>query len=163
MKFFKIWFYFCAYIKLIIFKITYGKRFSVGTHVTWRSNFKVMIDDKGKVIIGNNCFFNNDCSINSIQSIKIGDGTIFGEGVKIYDHNHRFSDLEKSIKSQGFVSAGVSIGSHCWLGSNVVVLKGSTISDNCVIGAGVIVNGFIPANTIIKQNEYITEEIRTGN
>ena len=34
--------------------------------------------------------------------IEIGEGTIFGENVKIYDHNHKFADLKRSIKEQGF-------------------------------------------------------------
>lgn len=123
----------------------------------------ILLDKKATIEIGDDCFFNNDCSINALKSIKIGKGTIFGEGVKIYDHNHRFSDLQKSIKNQGFVSDEITIGNHCWIGSNVIILKGAKISDNCVIGAGVVVKEFIPSNTIVKQNLYITEKIRIEN
>ena len=35
-----------------------------------------------------------------------------------------------------------------WFGANVTVLPGVTIGDNCVIGAGSVVNRDIPANTV---------------
>lgn len=126
----------------------------------WRKDFKLMIADKGIIRIGKDCFFNNYCSINTNNLVEIGEGTLFGENVKIYDHNHRFSDPDKSIKEQGFSDGEVHIGSHCWIGSNVLILKGSVIGDNCVIGGGYIVNGEIPKNMIVKpKQDYIFEEI----
>lgn len=52
-----------------------------------------MIDKKGEVRIGDDVFFNNYCSLNAIDSISIGDGTVFGENVKVYDHNHCYKIL----------------------------------------------------------------------
>lgn len=146
----------------VFYRVIYNKRLSIGSHVTWRKRFNLIISNDAYVSIADNCFFNNDCSINAISRIEIGEGTIFGENVKIYDHNHRFRDKNCDIKSQGFSSAPVFIGKHCWLGSNVVVLKGSQIGDHCVIGAGVVVRGTIPDNTIVKQGEICIEtaEIR---
>lgn len=106
---------------------------------------------KGYIEIGDNCFFNNDCSINCNNKVIIGDGSLFGENVKIYDHNHRFKDV-KPIKEQGFSNGTVMIGNHCWVGSNVVILKNTVINDNCVIGAGCVISGEIPKDTIVKNN-----------
>ena len=83
-------------------------------------------------------FFNNYCSVCAQNEICIGDGTIFGENVKIYDHNHVYKDPSVLIKHQGYTSAPIHIGKHCWIGSNVTILKGVTIGDNCVIGAGCV-------------------------
>lgn len=163
MRLFKVWYHVCTFFKYILLKLLYRNQISFGKHITWRKRFMILLDKKATIEIGDDCFFNNDCSINALKSIKIGKGTIFGEGVKIYDHNHRFSDLQKSIKNQGFVSDEITIGNHCWIGSNVIILKGAKISDNCVIGAGVVVKEFIPSNTIVKQNLYITEKIRIEN
>lgn len=124
----------------------------IGKNVTWRNNFSVMIDKKGYLEIGDNCFFNNGCSLNANKYIHIGEGTIFGENVKIYDHNHRFADSNLSIKDQGFSNGSVYIGKHCWIGSNVVILKGSRVGDNCVIGAGCIISGDIPGGHIVQIN-----------
>jgi acetyltransferase-like isoleucine patch superfamily enzyme len=126
----------------------------------YRGSLSVMIDKDARVSIGNNCFFNNNCSINAMCEISIGDGAIFGEGVKIYDHNHRFNDFSKPLKEQGYSSAPVAIGKHCWIASNVVILKGAVIGDNCVISAGAIVRDHVPSNTILKiDHEYRFEAI----
>lgn len=160
MVIYKLMFYICAFIKSYILKIIYRSKIVIGKNVTWRHRFKVMIDRNGKLEIGDGCFFNNDCSINVMKSVIIKSGTIFGEGVKIYDHNHHFSNREKSIKEQGYSIGKVEIGKHCWIGSNVVILKGTVISDNCVIGANVVVNGFIPEGVVVKSNcTYLHEKI----
>lgn len=104
-------------------------------------------------------FFNNDCSINSNQLIKIG-GVLFGENVKIYDHNHRFNE-HKPIKAQGFSNGAVTIGERCWIGSNVTILKGSEIGNNCVIGAGCVISGKVPDNSIVRLKQTVEiEEIQ---
>lgn len=151
-----------AYIKLVIFKFLYGSRLKVGRGTTWRKSFLVTIMERGNIVIGQNCFFNNYCSINSRSSIKIGDNTIFGENVKIYDHNHRFNK-KSAIKEQGYSIGEISIGSNCWIASNVTILKGAIIEDNCVIGANVVVNGRVPEGTIMRITEksmYQFDDIR---
>lgn len=147
----KIWRHIIAVIKKIIYKIINGSRIHFGKGVTFRKGFNLVIDKNGKVEIGDGCFFNNGCSINCLNSIKIGAGSIFGEDVKVYDHNHRFADFKKSIKEQGFSIGSVSIGEHCWIGSNVVILKGAEIGDNCVIGAGCVISGKVESGNIVKQ------------
>ncbi|MBU4174073.1 MAG: maltose O-acetyltransferase [Actinobacteria bacterium] len=42
----------------------------------------------------------------------------------------------------------VTIGSDCWLGAMVVVLKGVTIGDGAVVGAGAVVTTDIPEYAI---------------
>ena len=116
-----------------------------------------MIDKKGSLIIGDNVFFNNYCSLNANNSIEIGEGTLFGENVRVYDHNHRYMNINIPIKDQGFSSSPVTIGKHCWIASNVTILKGVHIGDNCVIGAGCVIFKDVPKNTVVvnKQNlEY---------
>lgn len=90
------------------------------------------------------------------EGISIGNGTIFGENVKVYDHNHCYRDVAVPIKEQGFTSAPITIGSHCWIASNVVILKGMTIGDNCVIGAGCIVYKDVPTGTVlINRQDFV--------
>lgn len=145
----------------MLLKILYGRRFSLGKGSTWRKGISVTIGKNGRIRIGENCFFNNFCSLNSMKNIVIGDNTIFGENVKIYDHNHRFNKLDL-IKKQGYSIGEVIIGSNCWIASNVTILKGAVIGDDCVIGANVVVSGIIPNGTIMKmdnKNVYQMDDI----
>lgn len=132
-----------------------GGKIKVGKRFTFRRGFSLMIDRGGEVIIGDNVFFNNYCSLNANERIVIGDGTIFGENVRVYDHNHCYRNPDVPIKEQGFSSAPVSIGKHCWLASNVVILKGVTIGDNCVIGAGCVIHKDVPENTVVVNKQEL--------
>lgn len=157
----KIKFHIFAIIKILLYKLLYRGAFQIGKETTFRKNFSLYLERGAKIEIGRDCFFNNGCSLNVLKKIKIGDGCIFGENVKIYDHNHRFADSDKKIKEQGYSVSELNIGKHCWFGSNVVILKGANIGDNCVIGAGCIISGKIESNTLVKpKQDYIMEEIR---
>ena len=94
-----------AAIKKLCFKIMFGKRFSVGKN-TFRKNFGLYLEKGASIKIGNNCFFNRGCSINCLESVEIGDHTIFGENVKIYDQNHKFRDRTKLIREQSYSQGG---------------------------------------------------------
>lgn len=135
-------------------KVAY-KNIKIGINLNYRSRFRITISDEGKLSIGDNVFFNNDCSINIHQNVSIGDGCILGEGVKIYDHNHRFNLSGIPIREQGFQCKDVIIGRNCWIGSNVVILSGSIIGDNCVIGAGSVINTVIPDNYMVTSNREL--------
>lgn len=149
-----------AMIKKIFFKIIFGKNISFGKGSTFRKGFSIAIEEGGVIRIGENVYFNNFCSINSLSSIDIGDGCIFGENVKIYDHNHRFSEKEKKIMEQGYSKTPIKIGSDCWIGSNVTILKGVNIGDNVIIGAGSIIDKDIPSNFIVKPESKLIKEER---
>ncbi|WP_370938251.1 acyltransferase [Enterobacter hormaechei] len=109
----------------------------------------------GKIKIGKSVFFNNNVSINCQQSVSIGDNVLIGESVKIYDHDHdyRKGNIEKR---DSFICSPVNIGHNVWIGSNVLILRGVTIGDNCIISAGSIVTKSIPSNNILIQ-KHISE------
>lgn len=102
----------------------------------------------GSVKIGNNVFFNNGCSISCYDSVVIGDDCLFGEGVKIYDHNHVFNLEGVPLPDSGFTIAPVNIGDNTWVCTNAVICKGVAIGRGCVIAAGAVVRGDVPANTM---------------
>lgn len=145
---------------MFFLKVVYGKKLFIGKGTTFRKGFSVMIDINAKIVIGKNCFFNNYCSIVAHESVKIGNNTIFGENVKIYDHNHKYNRNDRSIKEQGYSSSKIEIGNDCWIASNVVILKGVKIGDRCVIGAGCIVYKDIPAGHILtNQQQQVLKKI----
>lgn len=132
-------------------KLVYGKKISF-KNMHLRSGFKVLIDG-GSVQIGSNCFFNNNCSINCMENITIGDSCIIGENVLLYDHNHVFKNKDTLILDQGFTKKPIKIGNNCWIGSGCIILAGTVIGDNVVVGAGIVLSGNIPSNVVVKRNK----------
>ncbi len=135
-----------------IWKIEYGHRLKIGSKVSLRSSVMINIQKEGSIQIGDNTFFNNYCSLNSHGLIKIGNDCLFGENVKVYDHNHIFN-TEKKVNEEKFNVGKVIIGNNCWIGSNVTITKGTIIGDNCTIAAGCVLNESIPDNSIVKREK----------
>ena len=163
MKIIKLWHHINAFFAKLIYKLIYMKRFDCKKGVTWRRSLSLMIDRDGKVIIGENCFFNNYCSLNANKGITIGNDCIFGENVNIYDHNHRFSCYNTPIYKQGYSVDEIVIGNNCWIGSNVTILKGNVIGEHCVIGAGCVISGEVPSHTVVKNaSTLVYEKIKDG-
>ena len=113
--------------------------------------------------IGNNAFFNHGCSLNSLNSITVGNGCIFGENVKVYDHNHVFSLENVPYRKSGFSTGRIAIGNDVWVCANVVICKGVTIGDGSVIGAGSVVRADVPANTILMPDGSFTSIVRKAS
>ncbi|ASU36802.1 acyltransferase [Mucilaginibacter xinganensis] len=137
-------------------------KFSIkfGSHVRIKKYCHILMFPGAALTIGSNVFFNNYCSINCLEKISIGENTMFGEGVKLYDHNHLFGYKEKvlEVSRDQFQTAPVTIGKNCWIGSNVAILKGVTIGDNVIVGANCLVYKSVESNTVIKaKSEYIIE------
>lgn len=130
------------------------KNISFGKDINVRDNCHFLVGKNASLKIENNVFFNNNCSINCLDSIEIGENTLFGESVKLYDHNHEYHAKPSFVvEHQKFTLGAIKIGKNCWLGSNVIVLKGVTIGDNTIIGAGCVVHKDVPANSTIVNNQ----------
>ncbi|MBQ6529600.1 MAG: acyltransferase [Clostridia bacterium] len=111
----------------------------------------------GDLKIGEGCFFNNGCMIVSHESITIGEYTCFGPNVLVYDHDHNFTS-GISLHDSGYKTAPVVIGKNVWIGGNSVILRGTVIGDNCVIGAGSVIKGIYEDGSIVVQKR--SEEIK---
>ena len=146
--------------KVLYLRLNNTGNVKIGKKVGIKKNVKFMIGDKANLMIGNGVFFNNGCSINCLKNISIGENSILGENVKIYDHNHKYRDRNKLIKEQGFNIGNVCIGSNCWIGSNVTILNNVSIGDNVIIGANCLIYESIPSNKIVKcKSELIIDSV----
>lgn len=116
-----------------------------------------LLSQGGVIRFGEGVFLNSGVSINALERVEIGSGTLIGNSVHIYDHDHRIDGV---VYPKEFVSKPVSIGRNCWIGANVVILKGVTIVDNVVIGAGTVVAGDILESGIYVSKKAPLSKIR---
>ena len=143
--------------KVSYYRLKYGKQLKIGKRVHFRKGFIINISRDGKVEIGDGTFFNNYCSINCRDEIIIGKGNLFGEGVKVYDHNHVFNNKKLEIE-KNYKTHPVIIGDKNWFGSNVTILSKAKVGNNNVFGANIVVNSEYGSNKIVKQSEKIDEK-----
>ncbi len=100
---------------------------------------------KTKIIIGNNCGFSGTV-IGAFIEVRIGHNVRCGANTLITDSDWHIDDHRSGIPKT------VHIQDNVWLGEGVKVLKGVTIGENSIIGAGSIVTKNIPANAIAAGN-----------
>lgn len=105
----------------------------------------------GLISIGNECRING-AFVNSLKSISIGDNCVIAAGVNIMDSNGHLVKSKNRTKEHDAPQA-IVIGNNVWIGLNAIILKGTIIGDNCVIGANTVVKGEFPANTIITNGD----------
>ena len=147
------------FFNLLKYDMLFGHKFKYGK-ISFRKRMNILVEKDGRLIIGDGCFLNNDCSINCMSKIMIGENTIFGEGVKIYDHNYHINSGEV-IKQSGHTYGEVVISDNCWIASNVVLLKGTHIGKNAIIGAGCVVSSKVCDNAIVCCDNELKISIRS--
>lgn len=104
------------------------------------------IGEQGSVLsIGDNCGFSGTV-IGCFSQITIGNNVKCGANTLITDSDWHPEDPRSSVPKP------ILIEDNVWLGVNVIVLKGVTIGENSVIGAGSVVTKDIPANVIAAGN-----------
>jgi|SaaInlStandDraft_5_1057022.scaffolds.fasta_scaffold21048_2 acetyltransferase-like isoleucine patch superfamily enzyme len=101
--------------------------------IVLRSNVLLAVRDNASLTIKDNCFFNRYTSIVCRENIKVGKNSIFGEGVKIYDNDHKI--INGVVCRDKFSTKKIIIGDSCWIGNGVNILKGSIVKDKTIIGA----------------------------
>lgn len=104
--------------------------------------------------IGKNIATNNGVVIVSAGRIDIGDNCLIGQDVLIIDYDAHSINPDERRTSIGNIKS-INIGNNVWIGSRVVILPGTKVGNNCVVGAGAIVKGEFPDNTIIAGNPAI--------
>lgn len=108
---------------------------------------------EAKIEIGNNVGISG-ATIYARKRILIGDNTLIGANVKILDNDfHPIEAEARNRDDKDMIRAKeVSIGKDCFIGCNVLILKGTIIGDGSVVGAGSIVSGKFPRGVIIAGN-----------
>ena len=100
----------------------------------------------GVLEIGERVFINYGCSISANQSVRIGDRCSLGTHVIIMDNDYHRTDPER--RDELPPSAPVVLEANVWLGARVIVLKGTTVGRDSVIGAGSVVTRDIPPRCV---------------
>ncbi|PIC83079.1 acyltransferase [Sporosarcina sp. P1] len=113
-----------------------GKRLQVGKNV--------IINNPGKLRIGNDCYISHFCYVQAKGEIVFGDNVIIGPMSVIASSNHIF---ENGIATNKGISKPIKIGSGTWCGGHVVITSGVNVENGVVVAAGAIVTKDVSANS----------------
>lgn len=100
------------------------------------------------VEIGDRCGLSNS-TICCANNVRILADTFIGGGCRIYDTDFHQIEADARIANQGPVATGpIVIGPKAFVGAHCIILKGVTIGEGAVIGAGSVVTRAVPAHEI---------------
>ena len=100
--------------------------------------------------LGDEVFFNFNCTILDCAAVTMGDRVLLGPSVQIYTATH---PLPASERRKGMESAqAIEIGSDVWIGGGAILCPGVTVGSGSVIGAGSVVTHDVPDNCVAVGN-----------
>lgn len=107
----------------------------------------------GKLVIGDNVGISGS-TICATKSVIIGDNTMIGSGCLITDTDSHSSNYLERRKGQlhDDNARPVIIGRDVFIGTRSIILKGVTIGDRAVVGAGSVVTKDIPSDSVVAGN-----------
>lgn len=141
-----------------------------GSHICWGRNIIVnshpltnlvgmhqrsifVARDGGIIRLGDDISLSGT-TIYALHSIEIGDRTLIGANTIIMDSDfHPLDALKRQMNNREAIRRKpVCIGRDCFIGMNVIICKGTVLGDRCIVGAGSVVNGVFPADSVIAGN-----------
>lgn len=117
-------------------------------------HFRLKFGTNQKCILGENItMYGGAIVLDEDASAYIGNNCLFAAGFMVWGSDGH-SIINKSNKNLlNRVKKPVCIGSHCWFGLSVSILKNTTVSSNSIVGLGSVVSGnFSEENVILAGN-----------
>lgn len=108
------------------------------------------------IIIEDNVDLNGTSIAARSKKIFIKKNTLIGPNVIITDSDFHCLDARsrvgKNKKACFERDKDIHLGENVWIGMNCIILKGTVIGNNTIVGAGSVVSGTLDANSIYAGN-----------
>jgi acetyltransferase-like isoleucine patch superfamily enzyme len=111
--------------------------------------FTVYAQPGGRIELGDYTIVLPGARLSSASRIRVGKNCMFATNCYVTDAD--WHDVYDRTAAPG-ITAEVVLEDNVWIGDSAIVCKGVTIGENSVIGAGAVVAGDIPPNSIAAGN-----------
>lgn len=134
----------------------------IGDYVILRHN-RLFCFGRGKLMIGNYCYFGDHTQIDAAEEVKIGNYCMLSNRIMIQDHSsHPLSPRkrrEQLINLQkkptdvyDTTIKKVIIEDDVWIGMDVLILKGVTVGKGSVVAAKAVVTKDVSPYSVVAGN-----------
>lgn len=115
-----------------LFYLLYGMKIGKGSRI----NAGVIIDSPHGVVLGDRCIINENAYLDGRGGLIVGNDVSISIYSRIITASH-YVDSE----SFQYYNDPVTIHDHVWIGVGAIVLNGSILNKNVIIGAGCVFKG----------------------
>lgn len=141
---------------------------------TYRKEYLKWLKKHGVVIHGTPNYISNTVYFDGsdFSMIELGDGCTISREVMLLTHDYSvhtvLAGLSDKIpessyerlqvwdrQNKALIQRKIIIGDHSFVGARASLLPGTHIGNNCIVGAGAVVKGYVPDNTIVMGNPAV--------
>lgn len=128
------------------------KRIYIGKNVRIFPGLRIeVIDNESSIVIEDNVSIGQNLHIISGRKneLKIGKNTTISANVFITNIDHDYKQLNIHILKQNIISKNTQIGEYCFIGYGAVILAGTILGKQCIVGTNSVVRGVFPDYSVI--------------
>lgn len=120
---------------------------------SWISPFGSYLTPK-TISIGNNVYLGQGAVISASAGLRIGDGVVIGPEFCVMAGDHNFRVVGRRIHevTENGKNAPVVIEDDVWIGARVTLLKGVTVGEGAIVGAGSLVTRSVSPYSVAAGN-----------
>jgi acetyltransferase-like isoleucine patch superfamily enzyme len=104
----------------------------------------------GNVNVGENTWIGPNTVLDGSGGLEIGNNCSISAGVQIYSHDSVKWAVSGGTEQYEYEKTG--IGSNCYIAPNVIIAKGVSLGDGCIVGANSFVKSSFPAGSKLAGN-----------
>jgi acetyltransferase-like isoleucine patch superfamily enzyme len=132
-----------------------GNKISFGKNTTFYPYTLLEINSQSLLEVGDHFTLSYGSLIACNKSIKIGDYVMIGEYSSLRDSSHSYKEEGVPFTLQEDFQKEIIIGDNVWIGRGCIILPGSIIGSNVIIGANSVVKGIVESNGIYAGSPLI--------
>ena len=131
------------------FKSTIERFYYIKCKKMTDNEYAIMQIRNNGISVGEGCRIYTPLRSNEPSMIKIGNHVTISSGVAFVTHDN---SILKVLDPMTDVIGRITVGDHCFIGQNSMLMLGVTLGERCVVGAGAVVTHSFPPHSVIAGN-----------